>query len=307
VKNGVPFDIRRVGQREHDSLPSAEKFKMAGLVEQTSANGSTKGKVDWPFLARCLSFGCLGEPATHDESIPLLETALERAGILGAYPFEIIAGTPRARYGARITLRLPAEKSRFLIAFGLDHHPWGQPEWVGFRIKGEGQLVIKAYHRVVQLGQLSFHEKLSGQLYPVMAALHEGSTETYLRYSGCCAWEEFVAMALARWPSEIPAFDFQPYPSPVPDSFCVSQRLRGDQLESVSLFADYRSLPDDETIRHLWSQDMTRAEREIYELTLAAVRSCGPRRLGTWHAMLSWTLERGGWHKAASLLFPTEQ
>jgi len=280
---------------------------MAGPVERTSSRGTPKGKVDWPFLARCASFGSLGEPPAHGESIPILETALKKAGILGAYPFEVIAGTPRARYGARITLRLPADKSQFLIAFGLDRHPWGPPEWVGFRIKGQGQLVLKAYHHVVQVGPLSFHEKLVSQLYPVMAALHDGATETYLRYSGCCPWEEFVSMALAGWRGEIPACDFQPHPRPVSNSFCVSERSQGGKLQSVSLFADYRALPDDDTIRNLWARDMPPAEREIYELTLAAVRSCGDRRLGTWHAMLSWTLERdGGWHKAASLLFPTE-
>ena len=275
-------------------------------MERTGST-TAKGRVDWALLARCLSFGVVAEPA-HDEAVAILETALKKAGILGAHPFEVIAGTPRARYGARITLRLPADKSNFLSAFGLDRHPWGPPEWVGFRIKAVDQLVIKAYHRVVQKGSLSFHEKLAPELYPVMAALHDGGTETYLRYGGCCPWEEFVSMALSGWPEDVRLCDFQPHPRAVPDAFCVSERMQGGELQSISLFADYHALPDDETIQDLWTHDMSPHEREIYELTLAAVRSCGERHLGTWHGMLSWTLERGGiWHKAASLLFPTER
>lgn len=271
------------------------------------STASAKGKVDWALLARCLSFGSLGEPP-DGETFAILKTALERAGILGAYPFEVIAGTPRTRYGARITLRLPTEKSNFLSTFGLDRHPWGVPEWVGFRIKAHEQLVIKAYHHLVQIGTLSFHEKLIAELYPVMAALHNGATERYLRFRGPCPWDEFVSMALAGWHEDVPPFDFQPRPNAVPDSFCVSETSREGELQAISLFADYRSLPNDETIRELWTHDMSPHEREIYELTLAAVRSCGKRRKGTWHAMLAWTLERGGsWHKAASLFFPSEQ
>ena len=71
------------------------------------------------------------------------------------------------------------------------------------------------------------------------------------------------------------------------------------------MFADYRALPDDDTIQRLWLQDMCSSEAQAYELALAGVRSLGRRRLGSWHAMLGWTLERDGtWHKAASLRFP---
>jgi len=260
-------------------------------------------EVDWSLLVRCLSFSSpLCEPANNT---PIFQKAIEKACALGAIPFEVIAGTPKTRYGARITLRLTSDKSQFIRDFELDGHPWGAPDWVGLRIQGEGPLVVKAYHQVAQVTPLSFEEKLRSRLDLVMAALHDGSIETYWRFRGVCPWPEFVQMCLEGFSAEKPDYDFLPTPDSLPDAFCVSEKCKGGRVQSISLFADHRALPDDATISRLWTQDIPEQERQAYELALAAVRSTGQRRLGTWHGMLCWTLERSGdWHKAASLLFP---
>jgi hypothetical protein len=64
-------------------------------------------------------------------------------------------------------------------------------------------------------------------------------------------------------------------------------------------------LPDDKQVRDAWMKDMTHEDQYAYETALAGVRSLGPRVLGAWHAVLSWTLEDNGrWHRAASLRPP---
>jgi len=276
---------------------------MVEPVQPVPSSGVAYLEIDWSLLVRCLSFSsprC--EPANDT---PIFQRAIEKACALGAVPFEVIAGTPKSRYGTRITLRLPSDKSQFMRDFGLDGHPWGLPEWVGLRTHGAGPLVVKAYHQKPPVAPISFEEKLRSRLDLVMASLHSSFTETYWRFRGDCLWPEFVRMCLDGFSAGKPYYDFLPTPDSVPASFCVSEKCEGGRVQSVSLFADYRALPDDATISQLWTQDMPEQERQAYELALAAVRSTGQRRLGTWHAMLCWTLESsGGWHKAASLLFP---
>jgi hypothetical protein len=273
---------------------------MAGLVERASGTEFPGAKIDWALLARCLSFGRPGAS--------VFEAALEKACTLGAYPFDVVAGTPLARYGARITFSLPDEKSKFLAAFGLDHHPWGPPQFVGLRTNDEGQLVIKAYHQVVQPPVLPFHvhERLGGQLDPYLAALYQGATENYFMYTGVCQWREFASMCLAGMSAGAPSVDFQPYPRlSGPGSFGASFLSKEGEVHAITLHASYLSLPDDETIVRLWTRDMPDGEREAYELTMAAVRSCGARRFGAWHSLLAWTFERDGtWHRAACFHFP---
>lgn len=266
-------------------------------MEGTSGTTLPKAKIDWRVLARCLSFG--------SSAASLFETALEKACMLGAYPCEVIAGTPRARYGARITLLPPADKSNFLSAFGLDRHPWGPPNSVGLRTNEKGQLIVKPYHHVVQCSSVSFHQKLTGQMAPILAALHEGATENYFLYTGSSPWDEFVGLCLAGLGTRPPQVNFQPSPRFSPRSFGAGVLSREGEVKAITVYAYYRALPDDETISRLWTQDMCDTEREAYELTLAAVRSCGARRFGAWHAVLAWTFEPGNvWHKAASFHFP---
>jgi hypothetical protein len=266
-------------------------------VEGTSGARVPKAKIDCAFLARCLNFG--------SAAAPQFETALEKAFMLGALPFEVTAGTPRARYGARMSFFPPAERSEFLATFGLTQHPWGPPVSVSLRTNDKGELVTKAYHRLVPPLNFSFHEKLAGQMNHFLAALYNDATEAYFTYSGSYPWTEFVNLCLTGLGTVPPQINFQPPPRSTPRSFGAAVLSREGEVKAISVYADYRSLPDDETISRLWTLDMSDAEREAYELTLAAVRSCGARMFGSWHSYLVWTFERGGvWHKATSLHFP---
>ena len=94
-------------------------------------------------------------------------------------PFEVIAGTPRERYGARMTFRATGPNAELAAAFGLQNHPWGDPDWVGFRFGRGGARKVKAYHRLKDVSRFRLPSGLPAPLYPVMAALHEDFTEVY--------------------------------------------------------------------------------------------------------------------------------
>lgn len=261
--------------------------------------GRVRADVKWVELAQCLTF-------RRPDHTQVLATAIEKTCSLGATPFEVIAGTPHEKYGARMTFWLPADSGKVLAERGLSGHPWGPPQWFGLRIDNEGRLIAKAYHKIDTMSRLPVADDFAKKFSPVMSSLHDDVIETYARFRERCEWIQFVRACTESLNPHFP--DFQPFPQPVAESFCVSVKCRDGDLQAISVFADQRSLPDDDTIRHLWSRDMSSEERETYELTLAGVRSCGPKRLGSWHAMLGWTLEIGGvWHKAASLRFPARK
>ena len=137
-----------------------------------------------------------------------------------------------------------------------------------------------------------------------MASFYQCEREDYLRFRGVCDWGQFTQACLA--PLGGASIAFAPVPSSNDSAFGVSARVREGIPQAITVLAFFRALPDDDTIRHLWTRDMMEAEAGAYELALAGVRSCGRRRLGSWHAWLSWTVERDGtWHKAASLRFPS--
>jgi hypothetical protein len=136
-----------------------------------------------------------------------------------------------------------------------------------------------------------------------MASFYECEREDYLSFRGVCDWGQFAQACLA--PLGGASIAFVPVPLFKDSAFGVSVQVREGTLQAITVLADFRALPNDQTIRHLWVQDMSEAEAEAYELALAGVRSCGRRRFGSWHAWLSWTVERDRtWHKAASLRFP---
>jgi hypothetical protein len=277
----------------------SDTFDQNGRELKTrSATTGPAVDADWALLARCLT---LGSP----NHTPVFEKAIRQALAFGATPFEVIAGTPAACYGARITFRLPQSKHPILAEFGLADHPWGDPEWIGLRVTVDGELIAKAYHARVKPCHLRRHlEPLRPFLYPVMASLHRGIREDYFRCHSLLNWSEFVTTSAGSLGTF--ATHFEPEPQPVMSAFCVSTGVQGESLRVITVFADHRSLPDDESIRTLWTKDMSASDAEAYELALAGVRSCGARRFGSWHAMLSWTLERdGSCHKAASLRFPS--
>ena len=161
-------------------------------------------------------------------------------------PFEVIAGTPCERYGARLTFRAVGGSAALAAAFGLTHHPWGAPDWVGVRVSRSGGLKVKAYHRLTDVHRFQLPAGLPAPLYPVMAALHEDAVEVYLRFGAGCTWTEFAQRCCGVL-GEVQR-RFSPHPRPVASAFCLSLRWQGEQLTAVSVFADYRALPDDETI-----------------------------------------------------------
>jgi hypothetical protein len=246
---------------------------------------------------------CLGSGSVYNTRI--LSECIEKACAADALPFEIIFGTPQARYGRRITFRPLGNPSALAAAFGFAKHPWGTPAWVGIRCLPDGSARAKAYHRLDRLdGRFALPPGLPGGLRPVMASLDGDITEVYLRFHGCLPWTRFVAECTACLAGT--GCDFAPHPRPVPAAFCVSYRCQSGACTGVSVFADHRALPEEAAIFEAWSQELDPAERAAYELSFAAARSVGANR-GPWHAMLSWTLEsRGGWHRAVSLRLPME-
>jgi hypothetical protein len=260
----------------------------------------------WGTLLACLA-------ARSPEKLPLLEQTVKT--VLGGpgIAFEVIAGTPGARYGPRITFRPAGDRHALAGAVGLASHPWGPPDWVGLRVRGDGTVYAKAYQRLryadpegpstgwfaVPGGRFP----MPAELYPVMAALDGSAVELYPRLAEARSWTSFVSASTA--PFGGPGHPFSPHPRPADRAFCVSLRRDDRGLSAVTVYADHRALPDDRGIRRAWMEGMDQAERSAYELALAGVRSLGPRPRRGWHAALGWTLEQDrGWHRAASLRVP---
>ncbi|MGH8531299.1 MAG: hypothetical protein ACREV1_00885 [Gammaproteobacteria bacterium] len=222
----------------------------------------------------------------------------------GAIPFEIISGVPLHRYGARITFRPGPEPQRLAAVAGLAGHPWGLPDAIGLRVSPTGTACWKGYHRLTELdGRFTLPQGLPKGFDPVMASLDGAATELYLRFCSACLWTPFAAQVAALLGH--PVMPFHPHPRPAEGGFCLSLRWQAEQLSAVTLYADARSLPNDTTVATQWPQGMDAAERSAYEIAFAGARAAGPRRPRGWHAMLAWTLERGGaWHRAASLRVP---
>jgi hypothetical protein len=119
----------------------------------------------WSTFARCLT-------ATSPQNLSQLDAALERASACGATAFEVIAGAPFARYGARVTFEHSSPEI-LARAFGLDTHPWGIPRWIGVRAVPGGEIRVKAYHRVERIDErFVIPQGWPRDLYPIMASLH---------------------------------------------------------------------------------------------------------------------------------------
>jgi hypothetical protein len=231
---------------------------------------------------------------------------MERAARAGGVPFEAIAGTPAARYGARVTFRAQRGCEEALArALGTTRHPWGTPDWMGVRVHPDGRVHCKPYHGVVKVDdRFTTVAPFTGTLYPVMASLDNGVTELYLRQSHATEWDAFLTRALAPLTTRSP-FSCAPRPHHAPGSFCVSLRWREERIDAISVFADDRSLPADREIAEAWIAGLDATDRDAYEAALGGVRSIGPRPRHGWHAMLAWTLEADGTHhRAASLRVP---
>lgn len=230
---------------------------------------------------------------------------MERASEFGALPFEVIAGTPFARYGARVTFKHESP-AMLAQAFGFEGHAWGPPNWVGVRVRSDGTLLKKAYHRVESLdARFAVPDEWPKDLYPVMASLDGDAVELYLRKRNACSFTGFAERCLSSLGADYPLPRTMPHPRPRDHAFCVSVRRESGRVSAVSLYADWRALPRDSEIERLWSQDLDEEERTPYQLAVAGTRSIGFLPSGNWHAMLAWTAEANGQrHRAVSLAVP---
>ncbi len=263
---------------------------------------ASPGDERWDVLAACIG---AAQPAT----VACLVQEIARVRAAGARPFEVIAGAPHHRYGARITFETSeANRERAAAASGLPAHPWGAPDWIGLRVSPAGDVVWKAYHRFDRVASLvAVPPQLPPTLVPVMAARHGGTEELYFRRGEAGAWLPFVddvcramRMDLTRFEPGVPAF--RPLPRERANSFCVSVKFDHDHATAISLFADDRALPHDRTIAAEWAASLAAGDRLAYEAALAGVRALGPPPPRGWHAMLAWTVDaRHGWSQAASL------
>ena len=250
----------------------------------------------WWNLAQCLT-------ASAPETFPDLSGALERACASGATPFEVIAGAPVARYGARVTLQ-HASRETLARAFALDAHPWGTPRWIGIRASPGRPLRVKPYHLVDRLdARFDLPADWPDDLYPLMASLDGGAVEIYLRKKHACGFRAFATRCFAPLAVAPPAME--PTPRPLDDAFGVSLRREDGRITAVSVYANWRALPRDRDVERIWSASLEPQDRAAYELALAGVRSLGFLPSGNWHAMLAWTADAAGeHHRAVSLSAP---
>lgn len=229
-------------------------------------------------------------------ALPALEEAVARLRSAGGVPFEVIAGTPRDRYGARITWRAgdPTRAQQLAEAAGLADHPWGAPDWIGVRTTTDGTTHFKPYHRrPPPLGASTVHRGLPVGLEPLMAAQDGSALEVYALQPGQSRWEDFVARALAPLGGPSPDLVFSPVPLPAARGFAVSAQHAVEVLQAVTVFAFPASLPSDEAVASAWTERMSTAELADHEAAVAAAHSLG-RRQGRRYGLLAWTFRADG-------------
>ena len=246
-------------------------------------------------LAHCLAW-------EQRETLTQLVHEMHRAIDASARLFEVIVGSPRARFGARVTFLIPeSSASRVVHELGLEHHPWGLPSWVGLRVNAKGEIDWKAYHPAsVVPHALVPPPGLPSPLTPVMAALHHGRTEIYYRLQTQMPWKAFADRCLHLISANAP--DTGLTIRPTSDAFCLSIAWEGDAIRTVSVFADDRALPAELETAKLWRDELPAADRAAYDIALAGVRSTGRPPARGWHAMFAWTCgDEGHWSRAVSL------
>jgi hypothetical protein len=219
---------------------------------------------------------------------------MQRARALAAHPFEVIVGSPRARFGARITFELRrASAAHIAHELGLRQHEWGPPSWLGLRVTDDGVVEWKSYHAASAVRRdLSPPDAAPAPLVAVMAALHDGRFEVYYRLVMRMPWKEFAAGCAGLIDAEAPLTSMPI--TPAVDAFCLSLSWKNERLHAVSIFADDRALPSDSEIMRVWRRELPVPERPVYDAALAGIRSAGRRPARGWHAMLAWTYGSDG-------------
>jgi hypothetical protein len=245
--------------------------------------------------------------ARHPAAMDSLAATVRRLRAAGGVPFEVIAGTPASRYGARITFRgaRGSDPVALAAAAGLAAHPWGPPDFIGVRTDADGTTRCKGYHRrPPAMGSTTVHRGLPTGLDPVMAAADSSGIEVYAIQPGELRWETFAQRCLASLGVAPPDAGFSPRPWPCPRRFAVSARHVAGDLTAVTLYAFPPALPDDEHVATAWTAAMSQDERVDYVAAVAAVASLG-RATGRLHALLGWSFGPGGFtSRSASLRVP---
>jgi hypothetical protein len=234
----------------------------------------------------------------HPAALPSLAGVVTALRAVGGVPFEVIAGTPAARYGARITFRPGGDPVALAGAAGLSDHPWGVPDWIGVRTSADGTVRCKAYHRrPPRLAITTVHRGLPPGLDPVMAARDGDAVEVYALCPGERSWRSFVSESLAPLPRAARAGEavtFSPVPRPARRGFAVSARHEGDVLSAITVYAFPRSLPraDDEVLA-AWTEGMAGDERTSFGHAVVSAQRLtdGPGRLV---GLLAWTFDANG-------------
>jgi hypothetical protein len=232
--------------------------------------------------------------AGHPDALPSLRRTVGALQAAGGLPFEVIAGTPAGRYGARLTFRAGADTRALARAAGLAGHPWGTPDWVGVRTSPDGATRCKGYHRrPPRLGITTVHRGLPPGADPVMAARDGDALEVYAMWPGERSWSSFVTQCLAPLGLiDVPAF--APLPQAAARGFAASARHDGDVLTAVTLYAFPPSLPgDDEAVLASWSAGMAHDERAHLAQSVAAAQSLAEQP-GRLVGLLAWTFDRQG-------------
>ena len=261
------------------------------------------GSVDhvWAQVLACLA-------AKHPAALASLGATVERLRAAGGVPFEVIAGTPASRYGARMTFRAAqgCDPAALAAAAGLASHPWGTPEWIGVRTGADGTTRCKGYHRrPPPIGSTTVHRGLPAGLDLVMAAADSEGIEVYAMEPGQIRWETFARRCLAGLGVALPEAGFSPRPLPSSRGFAVSARQVAGELTAITLYAFPPALPGDERVADAWTAAMSQDERADYLSAVAAVAALG-RAVGRLHAVLAWNFEPSGFSsRAASLRVPS--
>ncbi|HEY2272338.1 MAG TPA: hypothetical protein VGH30_06165 [Jatrophihabitantaceae bacterium] len=219
----------------------------------------------------------------------------------GGAPFEVIAGTPVTRYGARITFRSTTDPAALAEAAGLADHVWGVPDWIGVRTAPDGTVQCKAYHRrPPPLGISTVHRGLPAGLDPVMASLDGTVLEVYAVEPGQRSWPTFVAGCVT--PLGLNAtHDFAPIPRPTRHAFAVSARHGGAQLTAVTVYAATKALPTEDALLAAWTAGMSGEQRTAFGQAVVAARQLGTADVPLFD-MLAWTFDASGFvSRAASL------
>lgn len=248
------------------------------------------------------------------DGLEAFRAAVMAALAAGARPFEVLAGAPYERYGARLTF-MPRRgaASQLAAALAIDDHPWGPPTLVSVRWT-TGRLVVKAYHHMGRhAGRLpdgfAVPLNVGDDLELQHAALEGDWVEVYFRSTRERSWRSFVTSSLAPLYGQERAEAFaeaaRPRPRPADRAHWVSYRCQRGALQAISVAAFERALPAERTVRAAWAQGLGSDDAARYERLVAAACTYGQIRGGSTNSYLAWSIDASGAEqRVAALAIP---